>query len=260
MTEVAVVPIETHRRFYPKWVAAILFTPRQAFSQITATATGSWVMPLLILSLTAFLSVMVAGPIQKAAALNNPVEFPPDYQYWSPEQQAQFQKANEARSGNTFIYVLPALAALTKVWVSWLLFGGLLHLVSTLFGGRGDTGTSMNVVAWSSLPFALRDLVRTGAMLVTHKLIANPGLSGFASPAESGWPVFLKAILGQIDIYQIWFVLLLFLGIRAGTGVPRGKAVSIVFVTVLLILGLQALIAYGLNSLSSLNIIRPFLF
>ena len=145
------------------------------------------------------------------------------------------------------------------MWVGWLVVVGVLHLVLTLIGGRGSTRTAMNVVAWASLPFAVRDLVRIGAMFVTQQLVTHPGLSGFA-PAGGGASAFLAALLGLADIYLIWHILLLIRGVRASNGLPPSKAASGVLLTMLLVLLLQALPGFLLAQLSGLNIIGPFFF
>ena len=186
------------------------------------------------------------------------MNLPPDFQYYSPEQQAQFQQAMAATSSPVFLYVFPALVALSRVWIGWLLVGGLLHLVMTLLGGRGDTGAAMNLVAWAALPFALRDIVRIIAMLASQQLIASPGLSGFAPASEGFGPLFLVGLLGSVDIYLIWYSLLLVLGVRLGNGISRVKALSAVFLILILIFSAQAALVAFAGQLGGLTIIRPF--
>ena len=37
-------------------------------------------------------------------------------------------------------YVFPAIIAVLRQWVGWLVMGGLLHLMLTMLGGRDNTG------------------------------------------------------------------------------------------------------------------------
>ena len=69
------------------------------------------------------------------------------------------------------------------LWVGWIVLGGLLHLGSTLLGGRGSMQGALNITAWATLPFALRDLLQTVYMLSASHAITSPGLSGFATSA-----------------------------------------------------------------------------
>jgi Yip1 domain len=256
-TEEVLPPLEAPRRIRFDWLPDAFFRPRRAFDRVLNTS-GVWLTPILILSLTALIGALIAGSIRQAAALSGQVNLPPDFQYYSPEQQAQYQQAMSATSSPVFLYVFPALVALSKVWVGWLLVGGLLHLVMTLLGGRGDTGAAMNLVAWAGLPFAVRDVVRIVAMLSSKQLIASPGLSGFAPIGEGFGVLFLAGLLGSVDIYLIWYFLLLVLGVRLGNGINRLKAVSGVFFVLVLIFSVQAALVAFAGQLGGLTIIRPF--
>ena len=260
MTDVVVNPIQKPSRFNWQWVLEVLIKPRRAFAAITSQNRSVWLTPILILTLTALILVVVAGPIKLQAILSGGPALPPDFEYWGPEQQAQFQKAAEATQSPVFIYVFPALLAVGGVWLGWLLVGGLLHLVLTLLGGRGSTGVSMNLVAWAALPFALRDLVRIVAMLGTHRLIENPGLAGFAPTGEAWYLVFAGKLMNLVDIYLIWHIVLVMIGVTAGIGLSRRKAMGGALVTLFLVLALQALLGYASTIFSGMSISRPFFF
>jgi hypothetical protein len=172
--------------------------------------------------------------------------------------QAQFLQAQQATQSPVFHYVFPAITALMGIWLGLLLVGGLIHLVLTLLGGRGDTGTTINLVAWASLPFAVRDLVRTAAMLISRKVITSPGLAGFA-PAEPGAATaYLAALLALVDLYVIWHILLIATGVRAGNGLSIGKAFGGVVFSIVVILGVQALLTWGVGQISGMTVVRPF--
>ncbi len=262
MTEAAVSPIESPRRLRFNWVPEVLLRPRQAFQTIAAHTGGVWLTPMLILTLTSLVRVLLAGSIRQAAAASGNVTLPPDFQWYSPEQQAQLMQAMQAMQGPVFTYVFPALGALLSVWLGWMIVGGLLHLVLTLLGGRGDTGSAMNVVAWASLPFALRDLVRSAVMLVERQLIQHPGLAGFAphSPdGSSGWFLFLASLMGLIDLYLIWHLILLVTGVRATNGLAPSKSAGGVLIVLLLALAVQALIIFLGARFGATSVLRPFM-
>lgn len=258
LTESQPVVFQRPKRFHFEWVLAVIFKPRQTFQKIAEQNTGVWLTPMLILTVTTLILVFASGSIKQKMALQGEISLPPGYEFYTPEQQAQFQQAMAATSGPVFLYVLPALTGVIKVWVGWLLVGGLIHLLLTLLGGRGDTGAAMNLVAWASLPFAIRDLVRSGALLMTQKLISAPGLAGFAPPADTNWGMFSVAFLAFIDLYLIWHAVLLVVGARTTQGLTRGKAVTAVLLTLLLVLSLQALFGFLAGKLSNQTIIRPF--
>lgn len=258
MVETSSVPLKRPTPWHFDWVLPTLFKPRQTFKEIAAQNRGVWALPMLILSLTGLAEVLASGWLNRLAALSGQINFPADFQYYTPEQQAQFMQAVEASSSTVFIYVLPALAALLKIWLGWLLVGGLIHLTLTLLGGRGHTPATMNVVAWASLPFAVRALVRAIALVATRQLINHPGLAGFAPTDVLDMSLYLTALLGLVDIYLIWHLLLLVIGSREVSNLSAGKAWGGILGIMLLLLGLQALISFGLQKASGLTIVRPF--
>ncbi len=251
---------EKNKRLLFGWVAPVFIFPRRIFQKISTTQKAIWITPLLILSFLVLVNVLVAGRIKNQAAMSGEITYPPDYQYWSPEQQAQYMQAIQSTQGPVFVYVLPAIAALIGVWIGWLILGGIMHFVTTLLGGRGSTVSSMNIVAWGSMPLALRALVQIIYMLVTNKLISSPGLSGFSPVGDSGGLIFVSQILKLLDVFIIWQVLLMILGIRRSTALSAAKSIFGVVLSVVIILLLKAGFSYATSMLSNLSITRPFFF
>lgn len=248
------------RRWHFHRVLPTLFQPRQTFQQLAALDRSLVSTPLFLLALASVASALIAGSIKEAAAVSGQIELPPGFEYYTPEMQAQFQQAMSATSGPLFTYVMPAVLAALGVVIAWVVAGGLLHLLLTLMGGRRSSQQTLNVVAWASLPFFLRHVVRMGAMLSTDQLIAYPGLSGFV-PAETGLAaVYAAALLALVDLYLIWHVGLLVIGIRSGDNLSRAKAWTAVLFAVVLILLARSLPAVVAAQFSDLTIVRPFLF
>jgi hypothetical protein len=252
--------IHPPKRFYFEWLPKIIFHPRQVFAWLAEQTRPIWLTPMLVLTITALALVLASGYLKQQAALMGEAPLPLDFEYYTPEQQAQYYQAMQATQGPVFVYVLPALGKLAGVWIGWLLVGGLLHLVTTLLGGRGETSSSMNIVAWASLPFALRDLVRVIAMLGTRRLIESAGLSGFITASEGSWNALLISLMGLVDIYVIWHMILLGLGVQSTSGLSRSKVISSALLTVLIMLLLQALPGFLVARLGNLTIVRPFFF
>lgn len=260
MTDVLNPISEASNPLHLDWVIDVIFRPRVTIPKITSSSRNVWFTPLLILTLVTVLSVLVAAPIKKQAAEMGGLQLPDNFQYFSPEQQAQFQQAAQATQGPVFIYVFPVLLGTARVWLGWLIVGGLLHLVLTLLGGRGNTGTTMNLVAWVALPFAIREIVRIIYMLGSGQIVSGAGLSGFAPVADTNLNVYLGNMLAQVDLYLFWHIALLVLGIRAANGLPKGKAWVGVLITLFIVLSGQALFGLAGTLFDNLNIIRPFFF
>ncbi len=240
-------------------VVPLLIRPRATLAAIVESDRPQWRVPIVLLLLAAVIHALVAGSIKAAARASGEIVLPPNYEFYTPEQQAQFQQAATATNNTTFNYILPALGAVLGVLVMWLLVSWLLHLVLTLLGGRGSSRAAINVVAWASLPFVLGAVVQTVAMLLSDQLVAGSGLTGFAPTGEGSWPVFLASVLGQIDLYAIWHIILVYIGARLSSRLPRGKCWLAVLLVFALVMALRALPDVILARFGDLTIIQPFL-
>ncbi len=216
-------------------------------------ARVTWLTPMIILSVTAILAVIVAGYLKTQAAMMGEVPLPPDWQYWSPDMQQNYMQAQQATQGATFMYIIPLVGTLTTLWLGWVIVAGLLHLGSTLLGGRGSMQSALNVVAWASLPFAVRDLFRIIFMLAAGHAINSPGLSGFATSTG-----FLTQILSRFDLFWVWYLILLVVGFAIADGLPRNKAFIGVFVVLVLLLAAQAGLGTVTSNLGGQAVQRPF--
>ena len=113
--------------------------------------------------------------------------------------------------------------------------------------------SALNIVAWGSLPFAVRDILRIVFILAAGHAIASPGLSGFASTAG-----FASQLLARADIFLLWSVILLIIGFGIADSLPRGKAVTGVLVVMLLVLLAQAGLGTLGSGFSGIAVQRPF--
>ena len=195
------------RRFDFSRLFLVLTQPRRGFGELVGESRPTWLTPMLVLTVTAVLVVVVAGYLKSRAAMMGEVQLPPDWQYWSPEMQNNYMQAQQATQGATFVYILPLVGALSALWLGWVIVAGLLHLGSTLLGGRGSMQAALSVVAWASIPFVIRDLLRVIYMLVVKHPINSPGLSGFAASTA-----FVSQILSRLDVFMIWYIVLLIIG------------------------------------------------
>ena len=229
-------------RFDVPHLVAIFIRPRLAFSELASVGRATWFTPMLMLTLSALLVIVVSGVMKTRAADLAEVQLPPDWQYWSPDMQENYMQAQQSSQGPMFVYILPLLGSLFNLWAGWFVFSGLLHLASTILGGRGSLKGTLNVVAWGSMPYLIRDGLRIVFMLFAGSAIASPGLSGFA-----GGPGFLSSLLARTDLFLLWYILLLAIGVSVSEGLPRGKAFAGVILLVAVVLLAQA----GLGALGS---------
>ncbi len=249
----------SRQTFLPRDLIRFLRSPRLIFDRLgSGEGKGNWRWPMLVLSLTLLVRVIVSGVLRaRLAAMGQPT-LPPDWEWWTPEMQANYLQALQVTQGPAFLYVIPTVSGLIGLWLRWLIVASLLHLVSTLLGGRGSMRLASDLTAWALFPFALRDLLQGGYMLLTQHPIVSPGLSGFVSAGETGGALFLAQVLKYLDLFLIWHLVLLAYGLRRLDNLTGSKAWFAVLLVALLLLGLQAGLATLGTRLTTMMIFRPF--
>jgi hypothetical protein len=247
----------TTRRIDLKGLVQFLLHPRQVFEAILGQKKPAWLTPMLTLSLTLLLSTIVTGFLRARSAAMGEVSLPVDWQWWSSEMQNNYMQAVQATQSPVFLYIIPAIIGLVGLWLGWGILSGLLHLASTLLGGRGSLSSALNIVSWGTLPLALRDILRIVYMLFAGHPIRSAGLSGFITGSEGG-VLFLANLFESLDIFLVWQILLLVLGLSILDNLPRGKAVAGVIVVILISLLATAGLGTLSASLGGMMVTRPF--
>ena len=68
----------------------------------------------------------------------------------------------------------------------------------------------------------------------------------------------LRQILSRLDLFMIWYIVLLVIGFAIADGLPRGKAIMGVVVVMLVILSAQAGLSSLTSNLGGQAVQRPF--
>lgn len=246
------IRLQSTSRFNFARIAELLFYPQRTFALIAGETHPSWLTPMVSLTASATVSVIISGYFTSRAAQMGEMQLPADWQYWTADMQSNYMAAQQSMQGPVFSYVLPLVSALVGLWLGWLILSGLLHLGSTLLGGRGTMQGALNISSWASLPFLIRDVLRIIFMLIAGHAINSPGLSGFAVDA------FVGQLLARMDLFFILNCIFLVIGFIAGDSLPKGKAILNVLIVTLLLLLVQAGIGSLLSNVSGLAVQRPF--
>jgi len=233
-------PRKTKQRqaFHFAWVPGIFLRPAKTIRAILADEKPNWLLPMLLLSLMLILNVVLSGPAKRTAiqaGLNMPAEF----QYWSPEEQNNYMAAQASKTSPTFVYAYPILGGIATWWVIWLLTASILHLMITLGGSRSPNVKSSNLVGWAMLPFALGLLIKAITVAASGRLLAPAPLAALLPADSTGLQLYARAVLGIIDAYWLWHVILLLLGARPLSKLASGKALGAMLAVIVLMLLLQ---------------------
>jgi len=247
-------------RLLSKRALQLFYQPTNIFDWVATEGGGLWKFPLLALSALTLLRILVGGWLQVRMAMQGEIPLPPDWMYYTPEMQAQYMQAVEATKSPVFVYVLPVIIGLVTVWLGWVIISSLLHLSFTLVGGRGTNASALNLVAWASLPFSLREFFRIIYLLVAQHPIVSAGLSGFVPVTENGGLVFVSALLSLTDIFLIWYIVLLIIGAKRTETITGTKSLAVVLTIIALSLAAQAGMSYLGSQMGGMMVTRPFYF
>ena len=234
------------------WVPGMLFKPRSTSKKIVAQEKAVWQIPLIILSVISILVIIAAAPIHRQNALSGR-GLPEGSECWSEEQMQKYLEAQQNMTSATFIYLFPTISQLIGIWFNWMIFSSVLYLSLTLAGSRAPRVKSSNLVAWAMLPLTFRKIVELILVFARQQLPTGTALAMTIGETKSKVLMLVKGMLGQIDAYWVWFVILLMIGVVYLSGIKKSKAIWVTMLVVaimLVIQGLPSLISSYLSGLS----------
>jgi len=216
------------RQGLPRLVWGIFRHPVATLSYVRDHPQRLWLVPAIILGTLIVVNASVAFPISTRLAQEAMQE---QLAQMPPEAQAQVQQFTQPGGAFTTIgWVGGIIAGLVGLAVSWLFRAGVLHFVSLALGGQSRFAEMFSVANWARMPTAIRGVLQAVYVPLMGKLI-TPGLAGLLaepeSPLRQGTSV-AYALLSRIDLWTIWELILLGLGVSVVARFSRRKAAGIV--------------------------------
>jgi len=224
----------------PRLLWGMIVRPRATLEHLRDRGGKTWWLPALLAAAMIILPVVVAAPITARVARESFLAAQEQMgeqldREMSEEDRAQMEQAMSITASPLITAVFPALGGVVGQVVSWLAWAGALYLAGLALGGRSTFRQMLHMVLWAWLPYVLRGLLQTIYILASGQLIAHPGLSGLVqgetsveemvlAPPSPGQTV-LIAFLSRMDLFLVWNLVLLVIGVMVVTHLPRRKAV-----------------------------------
>jgi hypothetical protein len=215
----------------------IFIRPAAAMRHLAERQGRIWIWPLLVLALLA--SVTAAVQTRSAAAetmANLTVTEPGAAGAGSPAVVVEgdtistdAQTAQVMQTASTVGVVISAVFVFVAAIIGVALVAAILHFLGTVFGGQQSFGETLTVASWAQVPVILGLALRLVAGLIWGFDTSPEGLSGLVEPSS-----YLHPLLGQVELWHLWGLALLFIGMRAVARIPRVKAAVAVGVIVAL--------------------------
>jgi len=194
-------------------VARVIVLPRSTFKLVAEESKPAWAAALAVVALAA----VTKGGVAIGLAVRGVVP--------SGELSSVIVRYGGALLGPiAFAFVAAGIVLAAQRW--W----------------QGDARflTLLSVVSLSLVPLAIRDFGQALYMAVRHRVLLHPGLSALiAPPGRSALGRSAYALLGQVDAFALWTLVLL----AVAVGVTHGRGKLRPVLTMLLIGVLSAVVA-----------------
>jgi len=224
----------------------VIARPRSTFARMRDAERGHWWVVFALGLIALVLSTVATVPIQvemsqaAMAAQQEQMDL-------SPEQQAQFEQTQAIFSSTAVLAAIGTASGIIGLLIGYGVRAGLLYLFGLVLGGQVSFKQIWRMAVWTALPISLGTFVSAIAVVATRQM-PTAGLTYILTSAEmANASPFLTAILGRIDVYTIWSLILIAVGMVATARLSRVKAGLIAGVYWLLGAGL-ALVSTALNT------------
>ncbi len=249
-----------------KVLAGVLFRPRATFAELFGEMTQpgkAWLLVALLALLLAGASAAlnISAIMQRASAFipgasgqtvtiqGSEVQAPPPNVAGSTQvpEGGQPPEGGPPPQASALAAVGGSVGTLVAVLAGWFVWAVGLLIGGTLTGGRSTFGNMFKMVVLAGTPLILRSLVQGAALAAGAQPILNPGFAGFLPVEPGALTVLLRSLLGSLDLFQLWNLVLLAIGMSVVARMATRKAVILVFVigVIIVLLGSAPAIVLG---------------
>lgn len=204
-------------------VIGVLFSPDATMASIAKRP--DWVLPLVLILISSFLvGIIVAQHVDFGAAVREQME---QNKNITQEQMDKGVKMGVI-IGKVATYLAPVFGI---IWL--LVIAGVLLLAVRLFGGEGDYKQAFSVTCYASIPgiikaVALLIIVLAKGGIIPPQTLATLVRSNLGFLADYKASPMAFALLSSVDLFSIWFVVLLILGFAYVSRLSKAKTAVIV--------------------------------
>lgn len=193
-------------------------TPSRTFDYLKDNPTV--LAPFLLRACVLIIFILISAPLTAKLSLSQLSEQAGQI----PPQQLE-SAAELIRS--PLLMLVGAISSLAGLAVVWLLQAGIFNLIGSAWGNGRSYKVSLSIVAHSWLPLIFREILQSLTMLFSGEMV-RPGLSALLSIKTLTSRTPFSVFLSYIDLFSIWNLVLLILGLSTIHKISRRKASIIV--------------------------------
>jgi hypothetical protein len=211
-------------------LTGVVVRPRATFEKLREAQRGYWWLVFALAMVAAIIYAIAVSAPQASMA-----------QSFVPAEGAQVEgaevPANLAQTTSIITTVFTVGGGVFSALIGYLFLTLVVLGTGLMLGGKATFKQVFTISVWTTVPYVIRTLVQAVASLATGAL-PTPGLSGVLTTAESLSMPALTAVLSRIDVYMVWSLVLLVIGVSALYRLSRGKTFIIVAAYLVISLGL----------------------
>lgn len=230
----------------------IIRRPSAAMARIAERPKKRWVVPLVLLTVVSTIVAVAYAPrAMEAGRADLEALQERQLEGMDPEQSEAIAAAQQ--SVGAVQVGVAGVGAVVGTIIGALIGAAVLHFLATVMGGQQAFLEVFSTTAWAKVPLILRELVRM-PWLIMGGFDPNPvGLAGLASSGGlTEGRSYFEPLLAQVEVWTIWYFVLLVIAVRASAKLTRGRAIAVVGLLVVAKLALgMAGIAMG-NAMTQL--------
>jgi hypothetical protein len=227
----------------PVWQLLFGIVDRPAATLSAVLARRKWwmaVLPLMIVFVG--LAVLLAARAPHLVELARQ-QMQRQLDSMSAEQAKQAGGAMDTFTSLPFILGAGLVTGLLALVIGVVAQAAVLYFGALITGGEVNFGQVFTMSAWTRLPSAVGDLVQAGFTLAAGRAIDYPGLSTLMATGDlmKDGRSPLYSLLSGIDLFWLWHLLLVAVGLSVVARFGRVKATALTLVYAALSLALVVL-------------------
>jgi len=229
----------------PMWQLLFGIVDKPAATLGAVLARRKWwmaVVPLLIVFVCMALVLAARAPHDAELARQ---QVQRQFESMSAEQAKAAQAGGAVDTFTSLPFILGAglVGGLFALVIGVVAQAAVLYFGALITGGEVNFGQVFTMSAWTRLPSAVGDLVQAGFTLAAGRAIQYPGLSTLVATGDltkdSRNP--MLSLLAGIDLFWLWHLLLVAVGLTVVARFGRVKATTLTLVYAALSLALVVL-------------------
>jgi hypothetical protein len=215
----------------PRFLLSLIIKPKQAFTQLEQTGRPRFYWAALAMLIVIWLGAVITLPITQREAAESYDQMMEETGDKLPEmQRATLEQQREFATNPAILIASQGITETIGYPILWLSAAGVLYLLSLAFGGQARFGTILSMTIWASVIEVLGKIAFLVGSLASGST-PQPGLSYLVSTESltSITPVAaaLSQILSNITIFEIWYLIVIGIGILVCAKVTRWKSALI---------------------------------